>query len=353
MRQGIAATALMLAFGLPAMAATPLKVETVVEGLSAPWAFDFLPDGRILVTERAGQLRVIADGKLQETPIRGVPAVHHAGQGGLLDVLVDRDFASNQRLFLSFAHRDSGGNATRVVSARLDGEALVDLRELFTASPRQRTAVHYGGRLLQLPDAQLMLTLGDGFNYREDAQKPDSHHGKIVVFPIAGGEPLTWSLGHRNVQGLVRDPASGAIYAHEHGPRGGDEINRIERGANYGWPVATFGVDYSGAVISPFSSRPGMVDPLLVWTPSIAPSGMALYGGDLFPAWRGDLFVSALAGRQLVRVRLGAGEPEQEVLLTERRERLRDVAEGPDGALWVLTDSTRAKLLRLTPATGD
>lgn len=341
--------ALTLTLSLPTLAATPLKVETIVEGLSAPWAFDFLPDGRILVTERAGRLRVIENGSLQEAPIAGVPTVHHAGQGGLLDVLIDRDFATTQRLFLSFAHRDRGGNATRVVSARLENGTLLDVRELFTASPRQRTAVHYGGRLLQLQD-QLMLTLGDGFDYREDAQKPDSHHGKIVVFPMTGGAPVVWSLGHRNVQGLVRDPASGTIYAHEHGPRGGDEINRIEQGANYGWPVATFGVDYSGAVISPHTSRPGMVDPLLVWTPSIAPSGMTLYGGSLFPDWRGDLFVSALAGRQLVRMRLGTGAPTQEVLLENLRERLRDVAEGPDGALWVLTDGSRAKLLRITPA---
>jgi glucose/arabinose dehydrogenase len=345
----MAALAWSLTLGQPALAAPSLKVETVVEGLSAPWAFDFLPDGRILVTERAGQLRVVVDGKLLEAPISGVPEVHHAGQGGLLDVLVDRDYAANQRLFLSFAHRDKGGNATRVVSARLDGEALVEVRELFTASPRQRTAVHYGGRLLQLPDDQLMLSLGDGFDYREDAQQPENHHGKIVVFPVTGGEPKVWSLGHRNVQGLVRDPESGAIWAHEHGPRGGDEINRIERGANYGWPVATFGVDYSGAVISPYSSRPGMVDPLLVWTPSIAPSGMVLYSGARFPEWRGDLFVSALAGRQLVRVRFTSGAPEQEVLLQDQRERLRDVAEGPDGALWVLTDGGRAKLLRVIP----
>lgn len=348
----IAALALSFAYGLPALAATPLKVDTVVEGLSAPWAFDFLPDGRILVTERSGKLRVIADGKLLDAAIGGVPEVHHAGQGGLLDVLVDRDFAANQRLFLSFAHRDRSGNATRVVSARLQADALVDVKELFTASPRQRTAAHYGGRLLQLPDDQLMLSLGDGFDYREDAQQPDSHHGKIVVFPMAGGAPVIWSLGHRNVQGLVRDPQRGTIWAHEHGPRGGDEINRIERGANYGWPIATFGVDYSGAVISPYTTRPGMVDPMLVWTPSIAPSGMALYGGALFPEWRGDLFVSALAGRQLVRVRFGDGEPQQEVLLPALRERLRDVAEGPDGALWLLTDGGRAKLLRVTPGAG-
>jgi glucose/arabinose dehydrogenase len=348
MRRWIVIAALSLS--VPACAAeTPLKVETVVEGLDAPWAFDFLPDGRVLVTERSGQLRVIADGQLQKDGIDGVPEVYHAGQGGLLDVLVDRDFPQTQRLFLSYAHRNDDGNATRVISARLDGGALVDVRELFTASPRQETAVHYGGRLLQLPEGGLMLSLGDGFDYREDAQKPDNHHGKIVAFAADGGDAEIWSLGHRNVQGLVRDPESGTIWAHEHGPKGGDEINRIERGGNYGWPVATFGVDYSGAVISPFSSRPGMLDPAVVWVPSIAPSGMAVYRGAMFPQWRGDLFVSALAGRKLVRVRIGDGEPEQEDLLTDQDERLRDVAEGPDGALWILTDGGEAKLLRVTP----
>lgn len=343
----------ILAFALvvnPACAAqTPMNVETVVDGLASPWAFDFLPDGRVLVTERAGALRVIADGQLQEAAVGGVPEVHHAGQGGLLDVLVDRDFTSNQRIFLSFAHRNDDGNATRVASARLDGQVLSEIRELFTASPRQATAVHYGGRLLQLPDGRLMLSLGDGFDYREDAQKPDNHHGKIVVFPAEGGAAEIWSSGHRNVQGLIRDPESGAIWAHEHGPKGGDEINRIERGDNYGWPVATFGEDYSGAVISPYTARPGMVDPLVVWTPSIAPSGLVLYRGALFPQWKGDLFVSALAGRKLVRVRIGEGEPQQEDLLGDQDERLRDVAEGPDGALWVLTDGDEAKLLRLIP----
>lgn len=348
MRRWIVIAALSLS--VPACAAeAPLTVETIVEGLDSPWAFDFLPDGRVLVTERSGQLRVIADGQLQKDGIDGVPEVYHAGQGGLLDVLVDQDFPQNQRLFLSYAHRNDDGNATRVVSARLDGGALVDVRELFTASPRQETAVHYGGRLLQLPEGGLMLSLGDGFDYREDAQKPDNHHGKIVAFAADGGDAEIWSLGHRNVQGLVRDPESGTIWAHEHGPKGGDEINRIERGGNYGWPVATFGVDYSGAVISPFSSRPGMVDPAVVWVPSIAPSGMALYRGALFPEWRGDLFVSALAGRKLVRVRIGEGKPEQEDLLTDQDERLRDVAEGPDGALWILTDGGEAKLLRVTP----
>ncbi|MCB1589086.1 MAG: PQQ-dependent sugar dehydrogenase, partial [Xanthomonadales bacterium] len=233
--------------------AVSITVEVVAEGLQQPWSLAFIDERRWLITERAGQLRALLDGQLQP-PIGGVPTVHFAGQGGLLDVLIDPDFATNQRLYLSYAHGDATANATRVIRARLVDQHLTDVRVLFTAQPSKATSVHYGGRLLMLPDGSLLLSLGDGFDERESAQDLATHLGKIVRFGRDGEIPLDnpfsgrndalpeiWTLGHRNVQGLSLDPLSGAVYAHEHGPRGGDEINRIEPGHNYGWPLATFG----------------------------------------------------------------------------------------------------------------
>ncbi|MDT8408946.1 MAG: PQQ-dependent sugar dehydrogenase [Wenzhouxiangellaceae bacterium] len=352
-----------LVVGSCSLSARDYQIETVADGLAYPWSLAFLPDRSMLVTERPGRLRMIVNGQLQEQAISGVPAVYAASQGGLFEVLPDPDFADNRLLYLSFAHGTPQSNATRVVRARLDGMRLVDLEVLFTARPNKDTPVHYGGRMIFLPDGTLLIGLGDGFDYREQAQRLDSHLGTIVRIhrdgsvpddnPFVGTEdalPEIYSYGHRNVQGLALDAESGTIWQHEHGPRGGDEINIIEPGKNYGWPVATTGIDYSGAIISPYESRPGMVDPLLTWTPSIAPSGLALYRGAMFPAWQGDLFATALAGRELRRVDLENGEiAGQETLLESLAERLRDVRTGPDGALYVLTDADPGKVLRLKP----
>ena len=337
------------------------RVETLADGLEHPWSIAFLPDGRELVTERPGRLRII-DGGALSGPVAGVPEVLDESQGGLLDVAVHPDFTDNGLIYLSLAHGTPDANATRLVRARLDGDALVDLEVLFTASPAKATPVHYGGRIAFLPDGTLLLTVGDGFDHREDAQRLDSHFGKIVRLRDDGtvpddnpfvGEPGAlpeiWSLGHRNPQGLVVAD-DGAVYAHEHGPAGGDEINRIEPGANYGWPIATGGRDYSGAAISPFERYPGTVDPLVEWTPSIAPAGLALGAGPLFPELDGELLVAALKSRELRRVRLDAdgGLVGQAVLLSGRG-RLRDVRVAPDGSLRVLTDSSNGAVLRLTP----
>lgn len=345
-------------------AALDYTVEPMAEGLARPWSLAELPDGRLLVTERAGRLRVIDNGALRAEPVAGVPPVLAVGQGGLFDVLPDRAFAQNQVLYLSFAAGTSDANGTQVVRARFDGRALTDVTTVFAARPLKRGTAHYGARLAQLRDGSLLIGLGDGFALREEAQNLRSHLGKIVRVmpdgsvpadnPFVGRDdalPEIYSYGHRNVQGLLSDPASGVIYAHEHGPRGGDELNRILPGRNYGWPLVTFGLDYSGAVISPYTERAGLEAPLLHWTPSIAPAGIALYRKDAFPHWRDSLFVSALAARHVRRIALDGVLPgAQETLFAELGERLRDVRVAANGSLYLLTDADPGKVLRIKPA---
>lgn len=361
----IAIGCLLICASVSTRAAEPVyRVETIAEGLQFPWSLAFLPNGQVLVTERAGRLRVISEGKLLDQPVSGVPRAYVAGQGGLFEVLADPDFANNQLLYLSLAQGRAGANRTRVVRARLDGLSLREVQPIFTATPSKNTAVHFGGRMAWLPDGTLLIGLGDGFDFREKAQRLNSHLGKIVRINSDGSVPADnpfvnqtgalpeiYSYGHRNVQGLLYDSTSKQVYAHEHGPRGGDELNSIQSGANYGWPVATFGLDYSGAVISPFSERPGMVGPLHQWTPSIAPSGMAVYRGAQFPQWQGDLIVTALAARCAQRLRMQDGKLiDGEVLFAELGERLRDVRIAPDGAIWLLTDDAKGKVLRISAA---
>jgi len=260
--------------------------------------------------------------------------------------------------------RELDGVMEPVARARLAGDRLQDLEVIFESSPEKDTQAHFGGRLLFLPDGTLLVTLGEGFAYREQAQDPGDHLGAVVRIrddgtvpednPFVGREdadPRVYSYGHRNVQGIVRDPASGRIYAHEHGPMGGDEVNLLEPGRNYGWPVITYGRDYSGAIISPYTEKEGMEQPLVYWVPSIAPSGMTLYDGALFPQWQGDLLVGALAGTHVRRVDLEGGAVRgEETLLGDLGLRIRDVRTAPDGSIYVTTDGEGAKILRLTPA---
>lgn len=352
----------LLAAASPAGPAPPHRIATVATGLDHPWSVAFLPDGRVLVTERPGRLRVIAAGKLQATPIAGVPAVYAHSQGGLFDVLPHPDFATNRLLFLSYAAGTPGANATRIARARLDGDRLTGLRVIFEVAPTKDTPVHYGGRMAWLRDGSLVMTTGDGFDYREDAQRKAKLFGKIVRIrpdgsipgdnPFVGqkgARPEIWSLGHRNPQGLALDAATGALWAHEHGPQGGDEVNLIRRGANYGWPVATHGRDYSGAAISPFKTYKGMADAQLVWTPSIAPSGLAVYRGAMFPEWNGDLIVGALAHEHVRRVDVEGGKVVgQARLFPELTARIRDVRVAPDGAIWLTVDDDKGRVLRVT-----
>jgi glucose/arabinose dehydrogenase len=344
------------------------RLVELAAGLDHPWSLAFLPDGAILVTERVGRLRVIRNGQLESKSVPGVPAVLSGGQAGLFDVVLHPDFANNSLVYLTYASGTPAANATRVARARFDGSALLDLKVIFEAAPTKDTLNHFGGRMVFLPDRSLLLTVGDGFEYREKAQSAGSDLGKLVQFAqdgrslasraaFVGAPARTYSMGHRNQQGLVVDPDSGRVYQTEHGPQGGDELNLIQRGHNYGWPLITHGMDYSGAFVSPFKSRPGLQQPLLQWTPSIAPSGLALYRGDKFPAWQGDLIVGALASRQLRRIDLDAQGTVigQEILQTNLDQRIRDVRCGPDGYLYVTTDYAASgeitgRVLKIGPA---
>lgn len=359
----------LLATATPAQTAAQTvayRIETVASGLDHPWSLAFLPGGGLLVTERAGRLRVIepgADGRLQlrAEPVAGVPPVLALGQAGLFDILLDPDYASNRRLFLSFAHGTREANHLRVVSARFDGRQLQELRPVFTSRPAKSDTQHFGGRMAWLPDGSLLFGMGDGNLERTDAQRLHTHLGKFLRIqpdgrvpadnPFVNREgalPEIYSIGHRNPQGVV--VVQGVPYAHEHGSRGGDELNRLTPGANYGWPITTGGVDYTYARITPYRSLPGITEPLTEWTPSIAPAGLAWYEGASFPVWRGSFLVAALAERSVRRVPMSNGTPgPQELLFKELGERLRDVRVGPDGAVYLLTDSPQGRVLRVVP----
>ena len=346
------------------------RIETVADGLEHPWSLAFLPDGRMLVSERPGRLRMIsANGKQVSAPIQGLPTgIFAEGQTGLLEVLPARDFAQSQQVFLSHSCGKLEANhlclARAVLTIDEAGEAsLTNAEEIFRTQPPKAGASHFGGRMAWLPDDTLILTFGDGFDYREQAQNLNNHLGSIFRLsrdgsapadnPFAGEagvNPEIYSYGHRNVQGLLYDAAAQRLISHEHGAHGGDEINIISPGGNYGWPIATHGLDYTFARVTPFTEYPGTIQPILQWTPLIAPSGMALYKGSLFPQWQGNLLVGALADKSVHRVRLEDDRAiDEEVLFEELRERIRDVRVGPDGAVYLLTDAPQGRVLRVVP----
>ena len=350
--------------------ATGWRAETVVDGLVHPWGIAWLPDGSALITERPGPLRLLRDGKLVDEPITGVPEVCACGQGGLLDVALHPDFADNGYIYLTYAAGTEDANRTTLARGRLDGMRLEDVEVLFQNADAKSGGQHFGSRLAWLPDGTLLMSIGDGGNpplsfggdvIRKQAQNLGTHFGSIVRLrddgsapadnPFAGrpgARPELYSYGHRNIQGLTYDAGRGVVWANEHGSKGGDELNRISAGGNYGWPEVTYSREYWGPRISEETSRPGIVEPVLVWTPSKAPSGLAVYTGPEFPDWRGDLFSGALKFKQVRRIHIeeGAAAGEQKLSIGKR---VRDVRQGPDGGLYLLTDEADGALLRIVP----
>ena len=361
--RSLTAAVFMLILTQTALAAP--KVETIAEGLEHPWSLAFMPDGGMLVTERPGRIRVVRNGAMS-APIQGIPGVAAEGQGGLLDIALDPDFANNRIVFFTFSEpRPEGGNATGLARAKLsaDEAALTDMSVIFRQQPAVDSSAHFGGRIAIAPDGNLFVTLGERYVMRESAQDLGTHLGKVVRItkdgkPAPGNPfigkpgalPEIWSLGHRNAQGAAIEPSTGLLWTVEHGAQGGDEINRPEAGKNYGWPVITYGKDYNGSKIGEGTAKDGMEQPLHYWDPSIAPSGMAFYEGALFPGWKGDLLIGALKGQKLVRLDVEDGKiVGEEAMLEDLGERIRDVRLGPDGAVYLLTDNEAGRVLKLTP----
>jgi glucose/arabinose dehydrogenase len=341
-----------------------LAIDTITTGLVHPWAVALLPDGRFLVTERPGRMRLIgADGRIG-APLAGVPPVYARGQGGLLDVALDPEFAANHRVFFSFAEPGPAGTAgTAVGRARLTDEGLADLAIIYRQEPKVAGGGHFGSRLVFARDGNLFITQGERFDYRDRAQDLSVLLGKIVrVTPDgaippdnpfinrSGARPEIWSYGHRNVQAAALDPATGQLWTVEHGAAGGDELNHPEAGKNYGWPVITYGRDYNGRSIGEGAVKEGMEQPVYYWDPVIAPSGMTFYTGAAFPEWKGSVLIGGLASQVLVRLVLEHGRvTREERFLGELHQRVRDVREGPDGFLYIVTDEDPGSLLRLRP----
>jgi glucose/arabinose dehydrogenase len=349
----------------PAPVNGAVRVHTIARGLERPWALAFLPDGRMLVTERPGRLRSVdRDGRVS-APLAGVPRVLARGQGGLLDVTLDPRFDDNRLVYLSYAEPGTGSTAgTAVARGRLGDGRLEDVRVIYQQQPKVEGSNHFGSRLVFARDGTLFVTQGDRFAYRDRAQDLSVGLGKIVritsdgsvprdnpFLDRAGARPEIWSYGHRNIQSAALHPQTGQLWTVEHGARGGDELNHPEAGKNYGWPVITYGVDYSGAKIGEGTAKPGMEQPVYYWDPVIAPSGMAFYTGDVFPDWQGSLFIGSLRPGLLVRLTLADGRvTREERYLDDLGERIRDVRQGPDGLLYLLTDSSDGRILQVMPA---
>jgi aldose sugar dehydrogenase len=345
----------------PAHEADPFKLTTIAQGLANPWGFAFLPDGRYLVTERPGRMRIVAkDGTLSE-PLGGVPEVYARGQGGLLDITLSPKFAEDKLVYFSFSEPGEGGAGTAVARGKLGASALENVEVIWRQTPKVNSPNHWGSRIVFRPDGTLFVTLGDRFNQRPLVQTDTTTIGKVIRINADGSIPKDnpfaskagakgeiWSIGHRSSQAAVLHPQTNELWTVEHGARGGDELNRPEAGKNYGWPVITYGIDYSGVKIGEGTEKAGMEQPVYYWDPVIAPSGAVFYTGDAFPDWKGDLFVGSMQPGGLVRLKLENGKVTKETrYIGNPKQRVRDVQQGPDGLLYVITDSPQGQLIRL------
>ena len=349
------------------------KMESIAEGLDHPWGIAVVSENEIFVTEGVGRLRRIVNGELDPLPIAGIPSVflvpEDLTQGGLCDVVLHPQFSENRYLYLSFGEADSENpslNAMTVIRGQLEGDKLTNVEQIFKAQPPRKTAAHYGARILFLRDGTMLVTSGDGFNYRDHAQTLDNHVGKIIRLnddgtipddnPFLGVEdalPEIWSLGHRNPTGLTLSEDGKTIFEHEHGPKGGDELNIVDAGKNYGWPLITYGIDYSGALISPFTEGEGLEQPVKYWVPSIAPSALTLYNGDMFPNWKGNLFVTALVPGDVRRLTMFEDKVVDEEILFEELGAIRNVTTAPDGSLLLVTNGPEGKIIRVSKEKND
>lgn len=336
--------------------------QTVVDGLMIPWSLAFLPDGMVLITERQGALRLVRDGELESLPMEGTPQVFAQGQGGLLDIALAPDFEDSGWIYLSYSSADAGGSNTSLRRARLDPDnnRLTDQQDLFTGVPLSGGNRHFGGRLVTRDD-DILLSIGDR-GEQDEAQSLVSHAGSVVRLSVEGSfpednpfvddpdaQPEIWTYGHRNIQGMAVHPVTGEIWSHEHGPQGGDELNILRAGQNYGWPEVTHGSNYDGTPITDMTEQEGMISPLHHWTPAIAPSGMAFVTGDRYPEWAGNLLIGSLVGQELRRVVLDGEEVVHEETLLQGSGRIRDVRMGPDGYIYLSNEST-GSIIRLLPA---
>jgi aldose sugar dehydrogenase len=353
---------------------TNYRLVPVVKGLEHPWSVDWLPDRTMLVTERPGRVRIVRNGVLDPTPIGGVPAVFASGQGGLMDIAIHPQFAKNRLVYLTYAHGTDTANRTRLARAVFNGKTLKNLQVIFEVTPVKPGAQHFGSRITWLPDNTLLLAIGDGGNPpiqiegklpRFQAQNRRSHLGKVLrlkddgsiprdnpFITAANTDPAIWSYGHRNIQGMTFDPVTKRIWATEHGSSGGDELNLVQKGKNYGWPLATHSKEYGfpSREISPNKSLPGLEDPKAVWTPAIAPSGLAIYTGKRFPQWQKNLFAGGLVEQAVRRIELDANGKVTYQEPISIGARVRDVRQGPDDLLYILTDESDGQLVRLEPS---
>ncbi len=349
---------------------TQYRLVSLVQGLEHPWGMAWLPNGTILITERQGRLRQVRNGRLESRAIPGVPRVFASGQGGLLDITPHPRFAENQLVYFSYADGNRNGNRTKIARAIFDGEAIQNWQVIFEVTPAKSGSQHFGSRLVWLPDETLLVSIGDGGNppvsldgelIRLQAQNLDSYLGKVIRIQddgsipednpsVEGNKSAIWSYGHRNIQGLAYDAIGNRIWATEHGARGGDELNLLQNGKNYGWPLVSHSREYrTGKPVAPSQSQPGMVDPKIVWTPAIAPSGLAVYNGEVFPQWQGNLFAGGLVSKDLRRIETDTSGNVAEVERINIGQRVRDIRQGSDGLLYLLTDEFNGQLMRLEP----